>query len=136
MQRAFLNGPGTKLGVERNVKFLGYRNDIPDILRDTDVFVLPSVSEGISTALLQAGACARVAVASRLGGNIEVITDGKDGFLVDLGRKSMLAEKINILCGDSRLRRQMGEEFRRSVVDKFDLEPITDQLESLARSVA
>ncbi|MDA4118724.1 MAG: glycosyltransferase [Thaumarchaeota archaeon] len=135
MQRSFLEGLVRRLGVERSVRFLGYRNDIPDILRETDVFVLPSVSEGVSTALLQAGACARPAVASKLGGNLEVISDGKDGYLVELGGKSLLAERINTLCADPPLRRRMGAEFRKKVVENFDLEPITDQLERIAVSV-
>jgi glycosyltransferase involved in cell wall biosynthesis len=68
--------------VEERVFFLGLRQDIPRILAMLDVFVLPSLSEGLSMAILEAMIAGKPVVATRVGGNPELVLDGETGFLV------------------------------------------------------
>ncbi len=123
------------LRIERNVVFLGYRNDIPELLGKSDVFVLPSVSEGVSLALLQAGASGKACVATNVGGNVEVISEGVDGFLVPPFSASALGHQITRLCEDEELRRRFGRAIRLKVEETFDVRPVITKLEDLARRV-
>jgi glycosyltransferase involved in cell wall biosynthesis len=134
--RARLEGLAARLGVSQKVVFLGYRTDVPDILAGTDVFVLPSLSEGVSLSLLQAGSSGLACVATGVGGNLEVIDDARNGFLVEPRSGDALADRISQLLGDPDLRARFGSELRRKVVAKFDWEPICDSLESMVKEAA
>ena len=70
------------LGLADAVHFLGQRRDVPDLLNAMDVFVLPSYSEGVSLALLEAMAAGRPVIATAVGGLPEVVTDGDTGLLI------------------------------------------------------
>ena len=86
-------------GVTDRVHFLGDRNDVHELLQGLDLFVLSSVSEGYSLALLEAGAAALPIVATDVGGNSEIIRDGESGRLVPAGDPVMLADAmLSLLC--------------------------------------
>ncbi len=72
-----------ELGLEDRVSFVGFREDVPEVLASFDVFVLPSLSEGFSLATVQALAAGRPVVATRSGGPEEMIEDLISGLLVD-----------------------------------------------------
>ena len=91
------------LELEEHVRFLGFRADVGALLRDLDVFVLPSTSEGFPLALLEAMASGRAVVATRCGGPEEVIDNGHNGLLVPPGDPAALASAIlNVLDAESR----------------------------------
>ena len=71
-----------KMGIKDNVVFTGYRNDVPEILAILDLFILPSIEEGLPLAVLEAMASGRGIVATRIGGTEELIEDGVTGVLV------------------------------------------------------
>lgn len=87
-------------GIEAQIKFLGFRNDVPRILAALEVFVLPSLWEGNSIALLEAMAAAKPIIATRAGGNPEAITEGETGWLVPPNNALALAEKIMAVLGN------------------------------------
>lgn len=117
----------------RNVRFFGYRSDVREILNESDIVVLPSLSEGVSNSLLEAGACGKACVASNVGGSPEIIDDGTNGFLVPPMDPAALSTKLLQLCGESQLREEFGRKLRKKVEAQFDLEQIASKLEFLIR---
>jgi glycosyltransferase involved in cell wall biosynthesis len=82
------------LGIDTRVRFLGLRQDVPFLLAIGDVFVLPSLSEGLSIAILEAMAAGKPVVTTRVGGNPEVVVDGETGLLVEPADAQALASAI------------------------------------------
>ncbi len=110
------------LGVTDKIIFTGERDDVHDMLRVFDVFALPSWTEGISISMLEAAATAKPLVATRVGGNSEIIQEGVNGFLVPPKDPQTLADRIiKILANDSLLS-QMGKASREWVEKEFSLD--------------
>ena len=119
--REELETQARSLGVDPYIRFLGHRDDVRDLLGLFDVFVLPSLSEGMPLALLEAMAAGVPAVATRVGGVGEAIEDGKTGLLVPPGDSHLLTESIMKLLQDRTLARKMGESAQDVVVRRFSL---------------
>jgi sugar transferase (PEP-CTERM/EpsH1 system associated) len=83
-------------GAENMAWVPGERSDIPEIMRALDIFVLPSIAEGISNTILEAMACGLPIVATRVGGNHELVRDGETGLLVPVDDAPAMAEAINL----------------------------------------
>jgi glycosyltransferase involved in cell wall biosynthesis len=96
-------------GVAARVFFLGDRNDIHALLRGLDLFVMSSVTEGYSIALLEACASALPIVATNVGGNPEIVRDGVNGTLVAAGEPAALAAAMIDILGDEVRARAMGQ---------------------------
>ena len=120
------------LGLNGTVRFLG---SVPDasssLLPHFDLFVLPSLKEGMSNSLLEAMAAGKPVVATRVGGNPEVVIDGKTGFLVPPKDPEALAGAILRLLADQELARNLGEAGRSRVESEFTLEKMVARLEAL-----
>jgi glycosyltransferase involved in cell wall biosynthesis len=110
-----------QLGVRNQIRFLGARSGVFSLLKISDVFCLPSRSEGLSNALLEAMACRLPCVATDVGGNAEVIEVNGSGLLVPSDRYLLLSEAIVHLLNDRETRRKMGERGRAIVEEKFTL---------------
>ncbi|HVY78141.1 MAG TPA: glycosyltransferase [Solirubrobacterales bacterium] len=106
--RAQLEAEAARLGVAGRIKFLGRREDVPQLLAACDVFALPSLYEGSSLAVLEAMAARRAVVSSAIGGTAELIADGVDGVLVAPGDDAALATALQRLVGDAALRERLG----------------------------
>jgi glycosyltransferase involved in cell wall biosynthesis len=104
------------------VKFLGYRSDVPALLDLMEIFVLPSLSEGLPLSLLEAQAAGKPVVASNVGGNPEVVEDGKSGFLVPPSNPDVLAERLLRLLENPSQAVAMGAQGRLRVWRTFSLE--------------
>ncbi len=102
------------------VHFLGYRDDIPELLAQTDIAVLTSIKEGIPRAVLEAMAMGTPVVATRVNGTREVVRDGETGFIVELDDTEALATRLSKLISDPALREKMGLRAREIVVQEFD----------------
>jgi glycosyltransferase involved in cell wall biosynthesis len=120
-----------ELGIRDAVVLLGKRTDMPRVLGTLDVFVLPSESEGMSNALLEAMAMARPCVATAVGGNPHVIGDAGNGFLVEYPDSAALAERICALLADRGLSGGVGAAARERVVAAFSARSMVRQMESL-----
>jgi glycosyltransferase involved in cell wall biosynthesis len=116
------------LGLTNNIRFLGPSEDVLSLLKISDVYCLASRSEGFSNALLEAMACGIPCVATRVGGNAEAVADNQSGFLVESEDSDTLADKIKILLRNPALARQMGDEGRRIVEEKFTIPGMISQL--------
>ena len=95
-------------GLSQRVRFLGRRDDLPDVMAQSDVFVLPSRREGHPYVLLEAMACRLPAVATRCGGVDETVAEGDTGFVVPIGSADAIAERLAPLLDDAELRARMG----------------------------
>jgi glycosyltransferase involved in cell wall biosynthesis len=117
--RANLEKQVQDLELDQYVLFLGERNDAVAILPVLDIFVLPSVSEGMPITILEAMAAAKPVVASNVGGIPELVSDGVTGFLVPSDKPVSLAVATIKLLDDSILRQKMGILAKQKVVNEF-----------------
>ena len=101
-KKAELHAAAEALGVGDRLVFLGYRSDIPRFLNAMDLYVLPSLWEGLPLALIEALACGKPAVVSDVGGNREIMEDGVNGRLVPPGDPEALAAAIVATAHDPR----------------------------------
>ncbi len=118
------------------VHFLGERTDVPLLLKGMDLFVLPSIAEGISNTILEAMASGLPVVATCVGGNPEVVEDGVTGALVPPRDPATLARAIVGYLQDPYLRAVQGKAARQRAVDQFDLEQMMGAYRNLYVSLA
>lgn len=119
------------LGIRPQVRFLGFRRDIPQVMAALDIFVLSSLSEGTSMTILEAMAAGKPVVATRVGGTPALVDDGVSGLLVAPGAPSELAAALLRLVEDAELRRRLGEAGRAAVSRNYSLEAMTHRYELL-----
>ena len=120
------------LGLESTVRFLGTRRDLPEIYRALDLFVHPSLWEGLPLALLKAMGAGLPVVATRVSGSREAIVDGVNGCLVAPGDPEALARAILELHRHPEVRRRLGDAARRTVAAQYSLEAM---LQTAGRAV-
>lgn len=116
-----LQAQAQKLGVADHFQFLGYRGDVAELLSISDVFALPSLSEGMPLALLEAMAAGVPAVATNVGGVAEVLKDTESGLLVPQSDSSALAKAILALLENQELAREMGDSARNVIKGRNSL---------------
>jgi L-malate glycosyltransferase len=116
------------LGVEQNILFLDARKDVYSLLKAADLFCLPSRSEGMSNALLEAMGCGLPCVATNVGGNSEVVIDGQTGCLVPSENPHKLAAAIIDLLRDRNLMKCMGEAGRKRIAERFSIQRMMERL--------
>jgi len=112
-------------------RFLGLRHDVPDLMAAMDVFVMPSINEGMGRVLLEAGAAATPAVATAVGGIPDVLDDGATGILAPPRDPAALARAVLELAADPERRRGLGEMARAKVAPAYGLEQMVGQIEAL-----
>jgi len=117
--------------MEKNIIFTGFREDIPEIMKGLDIFVLPSHSEGLSRTILEAMASAKPVIATEVGGNPEAIEDGVTGILVPAKEPDKLAEAILKLVKDREKREEMGIAGRERAEKLFSIEENVRKIEEL-----
>jgi glycosyltransferase involved in cell wall biosynthesis len=118
-----------QLGLAASVTFLGQVRDVPAVLERASLFVLPSLSEGVSLTLLEAMARGLPIVATRVGGTPEVVLDGVTGFLVPAADPAALADRIERLLANPQSAQMMGRAGRRRVEEAFDIVGMVGQYE-------
>jgi glycosyltransferase involved in cell wall biosynthesis len=126
-QREHLARLSRELGIDRSVRFVGFSDQISDWLNSADLFVLPSRSEGLSNALLEAMACGLPTVATTVGGAPEAVEHGVNGLLVPADDDAALADALLQLIRDSGGARQLGESARRTTCARYSMEAMVDR---------
>lgn len=111
----------------KNLKFLGYRTDMPDVLAAMDIFVFPSHAEAFGIALIEAMAMARASVSAGSDGVLDITIDNETGLLFKPRDANDLTEKISLLISDPNKRKALGDNAVKRVKEVFDLEQITNQ---------
>jgi glycosyltransferase involved in cell wall biosynthesis len=120
-----------ELGIKDNVMFLGHRDDTYDLLRAMDIFVLPSLHEGIPMVMLEAMALARPVVASRVGGIPEVLTDQVHGLLVSAGNPVELTRACEKFLKNQVLAESCGRAGQMRIEQEFSSEAMGEKVASL-----
>jgi N-acetyl-alpha-D-glucosaminyl L-malate synthase BshA len=122
-------------GIHDRVLFLGKQDRINEKLAVADVLLLPSQLESFGLAALEAMACEVVPVATRVGGIPEVIEDGMNGFLAEVGDIETMAQRTTEILKDESKLREMGKRARRSAQARFCSTKIIPQYEEFYRAV-
>jgi glycosyltransferase involved in cell wall biosynthesis len=117
--------------VEYRFIFAGVRNDVPEILSVANLFVLPSLHEGMPNVVLEAMAASVPVVATAVDGALEIIEHGHDGYLVEPANSQELGRRILELVQDEQLRNSFSRHGRDKIVASFSQEKITDHYERL-----
>ncbi len=131
-----LNNYAKELGIEEKIDFLGKIDNVNSVIKNTDIFVLPSIErEGLSVSVIEALCHSLPVVASNIGGLPELIEDGVNGFLVNPKDPDALAEKIKILVTDKNKRKKMGREGKRKFSKKFDVKGMIQRIDELYTSL-
>ena len=125
----------TELGLQQQVFFAGFISDIADHLDAMDIFLLTSFSEGTSMTLLEAMSLKKPIVATRVGGNIEVIEDQKTGVLIDSDDTDALVEAVERLAGDTHWSEALGEQAQQVFHARFSLQHMVANYEQLYASL-
>lgn len=134
-QRDLLVEIARGLGIAQSVRFLGTRSDIPEILALCDVFVLSSQMEANPVSILEAAACAKPVVATRVGSVPETVHDGKTGYLVPPGDAQALASRIVELFRSPAKARAMGQAGRQSVVMHWSIQRMVQGYQDLIEEI-
>jgi glycosyltransferase involved in cell wall biosynthesis len=127
--RKSLQDMAGRMGLKEDVQFLGFVTDMPAFLSKIDIFVLPSVFEGLGVSVLEAMAAGKAVIASRVGGLTELVMDGVTGLLVGTGDAEGLASAILKLADDRALIGEMGRKGRERVNERFTMEQMAKQNE-------
>ncbi len=118
-------------GVGELFLFPGWRSDMASVYRGIDIFALPSFTEGLPMALLEAMSYSVPSVASSVGGCVDVIETGSSGFLCRPGDSAALADHLARLIADSELRRKIGDAGYQRIQDRYSLERYVKQFDDL-----
>ncbi|WP_276818771.1 TIGR03088 family PEP-CTERM/XrtA system glycosyltransferase [Nitrosomonas europaea] len=113
-------------GLEQYAWLPGERNDIPRLMQVMHLFVLPSLSEGISNTILEAMASGLPVVATRVGGNIELVLEGETGCLVPSGDPVAMAGAIREYYQDDVMSRRYGQRAREIIEQRFSMHAMTN----------
>jgi sugar transferase (PEP-CTERM/EpsH1 system associated) len=134
-ERARLQNLASSILADR-VCFADDSSRVPEMLNAMDVFVLPSLGEGMSNTLLEAMACGLPALATNVGGNPEIIENNRCGCLFTPKDADWLAEKLMLLARDPGLTHQLGTAARRHMIEKFSLERMLETYRSFYLDLA
>jgi L-malate glycosyltransferase len=121
-------------GISRQVEFLGHREDVPALLAEADVFVLPSRSEAFPNGAIEAMAAGLPVVASATGGLLDLVQSGTTGILVPPGDAAALTAALRSLIDDPARARAMGESARQFVQQRYSFERMVASFEDLYSS--
>jgi glycosyltransferase involved in cell wall biosynthesis len=124
------------LGLDGRVRFVGTREDVPEFMTVADGYVMSSAWEGMPMVLLEAAAAGLPIVATRVGGNQEVVQEGVSGFLVAPGDdQALAAAMLRLMALPETERRAMGARGREQVRREYGLERVVDRYETIYRGV-
>jgi glycosyltransferase involved in cell wall biosynthesis len=133
--RARLEAQARELSLDKRVLFLGYRNDVADLLACCDLFVLPSLFEGLPLSILEATAAGKPVVASAVGGNDEVIVHGETGLLVPPADAEALAANIRMVLANPHLARRLAAAGKARVYDQFSAETMVERVTEIYQQI-
>lgn len=117
--------------LSRNVHFLGWRSDIPDLLQAVNIYVSSSYSESLPDAVRDAMLAGKPIVVTNVGGTFELVNVGKNGFLFEPGDVRSLVRYLSLLIRNPKLRESMGEEGKRIIAQNFSTELYAKNFENM-----
>lgn len=130
-----LKNKARELGIKESVIFTGKRRDIPEVLSCIDIFVMPSVAEGLPNSLLEAMAMGKPIVATTVGGIPEIIENEINGLIISPEDPESLASAIKFFIGNKGLAEKLGQAAKEFVLRKYSIKAIAVQWECLYKSL-
>lgn len=123
-------------GIDNSVYFMGFIGDnLPFFINELDIVVFPSLKEGLPLSLLEAMSMGKVVIVTNVGGMPEVVADGRNGFIVEKGDFSSIADKIVHLFNERSDMVNIGKEARKSVLEKFNVNLMANKTEELFHNI-
>lgn len=121
-----------ELDVENQVKFLGFRKDISELMNIADLFAFPSYREGLSLSLMEAMASGMPVVCSKIRGNTDLIEDGKGGYLIDNSDELRYAQYVELLFDNENIRSRM-KEVNLNKIDEYNVRNVMEKYKNIIR---
>ncbi|HEY8957174.1 glycosyltransferase family 4 protein [Chitinophaga sp.] len=118
----------TAAGIEKQVTFAGFRQDVPAVLHAADIYCLPSLWEGFPIGVLEAMAMGKAVIASDVDGTKEAVQDGENGLLVPSGNPAALAAAMVKVAGDSALRARLQNNAKAAIAANFNVAGMTEKI--------
>lgn len=134
-ERAALERLRTELGLGESVSFRGESHQIRDHYWASDLFVLPSRTEGLSNALVEAMSCGLPVIASRAGGSVDIVDDGENGYLFDEGNVDALAGRLTSMLSNRRDWAALGRKARIRATAHADIEALADRVSAVYQAL-
>lgn len=110
-------------GVESRIHFLGFRTDIKELLKISDIFLFTTLQEGMPRSMMEAMSSGLPCIASKIRGNIDLLEDGKGGYLVEVDNDYQISCKLNELANNPELRMKMSQE-NLERIKRFDVKEV------------
>jgi glycosyltransferase involved in cell wall biosynthesis len=123
------------LGIEEHVEFLGWVDNMPQFLNTLDVFVLPSLNEGIPGAVREAMAMKVPVIATNVGGTADIVIDGETGYLIPPGNSQAISDSIIQILSDEGASQQMSEKGYEHIQNKFSLKAYVKRYEKFLYNI-
>jgi len=133
--RASLKDLANRLGIQDTVLFLGKKDRVVEYLQCADLFVFPSVSEGMSNALLEAMACGMPVVVTDIAGNREVVRHLENGILVKPKEPQQLAYALQAVLNDEDLAQHLSTQARKTVEEGYSIEKVVERYIDVYKSL-
>ncbi len=121
-------------GLEKNVHFFGYRTDIPELLKSCDIFVMPSYREGLSRSLMEAMSAGLPCVVSKIRGNVDLIENGKGGYLCNPNNINEFAKSIKKLSNSTSIRNIMRIN-NLNLITNFSIENVKKEIKNIYETI-
>lgn len=131
-----LQSRSSGLGLDGYVEFLGARSDVPELLQQADVFVLPSLQDNLPYSVMEAQLAGKAAVVSDAGGIPEMVMHGKTGLVAPVGESEPLFQYIRKVLENDRLRNRLGEQAKRWSKDHWSIQTMMKKTLKVYDSVA
>ncbi len=133
--RADIENQIKNANLEKNFLLLGFRNDIADLLPAYDMYVLPSLFEGLPNQVLEAMSCGKGVIATAVDGTVEAVVEGETGFLVPSKDSASLAKALLNVLENRQLFSKFGESSRKRIEQNFTIEQEIQKFEALFDSL-
>ena len=118
---------------KNNILFLGKRTDVPQLLRISDIFALPTLFEGMSNAIMEAMACGLPIITTDIAENKELIENKKIGILIPTKKTSEIERNISLLLGNNDMRKDLGKNAKKIISENFSIEKIISDFSSFLK---
>jgi len=113
---------------KNNILFLGKRDDVPQLLKISDIFVLPTLFEGMSNAIMEAMTCSLPIITTDIPENRELIENDEAGILIPTKNSADIQKNLSFLLQDETWRKNLGKNARRKIIEKFEIKKISEKI--------
>lgn len=119
-----------ELDVEDRIHFLGFRNDMKELMKISDIFLFTTLQEGLPRSMMEAMATGLPCIASNIRGNVDLIKDGKGGYLCNSNDVEKISDKINLLADNKNLRKNMGN-YNLKEIKNYDISFVENEIKNI-----